>query len=109
MEYKSYQATVTFDDEAGILHGEVLGIRDVVTFQGQSVEELRDAFKDSVDEYISFCAERGKTPEMPFSGNIPLKLSPDVHRAAAEAAQFEGKTLSVWISDTIERAAAGSV
>ena len=59
MEHKGYRGAVSFDDETGTFHGEVVGTRDVVTFQGQSVEELRMAFKDSVDEYLDFCAERG--------------------------------------------------
>ena len=105
MEYKGYDARVTFDDEAGILHGEVAGIRDVVTFQGQSVTELRGAFQESIDDYIRFCKERGKTPETPYSGEIPLKLSPELHRAAAKAAQAEGKTLNAWLADIIKKMA----
>ena len=68
MEYKGYQGSITFDDEAGIFHGEVVGTRDVITFQGKSVEALRQAFRESVDEYMAFCRERGKEPETPFSG-----------------------------------------
>ena len=57
MKYKGYTGHVMFDDEAEIFHGEVLGIRDVVTFQGKSVKELEKAFRDSVDDYLEFCAE----------------------------------------------------
>ena len=59
MEYKGYLSRVEFDDEANIFHGEVINIRDVVTFQGKSVDELRQAFADSVEDYMAFCAERG--------------------------------------------------
>ena len=102
MEYNGYRGAVGFDDEAGIFHGDVVGTRDVVTFQGQSVEELRNAFKDSVDEYLKFCAERGRTPDKPFSGKIPLRTSPDLHRAASEAARLEGKSLNAWLSEVVE-------
>ena len=68
MEYKGYQSSVILDDEVGIFHGEVVGTRDVITFQGKSMEELREAFRESVDEYINFCRERGKEHETPFSG-----------------------------------------
>jgi predicted HicB family RNase H-like nuclease len=64
MEYKSYIAAVASDD-AGLLHGEVINIRDVVTFQGETVEQLRAAFRDSVDDYLAFCAERGEAPDKP--------------------------------------------
>ena len=108
MEHNGYEASVTFDNEAGIFHGELVGIRDVVTFQGESVEELRQAFRESVDDYVSFCRERGREPEIPFTGHIPVKISPEAHRAAAEAAKYEGKTLETWLSEIIERAAAGT-
>ena len=62
MEYKGYLAQVEFDDEASLFHGEVINIRDVITFQGQSVDELRQAFEDSVEDYLEFCAERGEQP-----------------------------------------------
>ena len=68
MAYKGYLAHITFDEQANLLHGEVINIRDVVTFQGQSVDELRQALADSVEDYLAFCAERGEAPDQPFSG-----------------------------------------
>ncbi len=65
MEYKGYLATPEFDDGAGIFHGEVVNTRDVITFQGESVSELREAFRASVEEYLAYCAERGEEPEQP--------------------------------------------
>ena len=67
MEYKGYNATVEFDDEAEIFHGEVALVRDVITFQGTSVDELRQAFRDSIEEYLEWCAERGEAVEKPMS------------------------------------------
>ena len=63
MNYKGYEARVELDDEAGVFHGEVINTRDVITFQGSSVEELKQAFEDSVDDYLEFCASRGEDPE----------------------------------------------
>lgn len=54
MEYKGYVGQVNFDDEVGIFHGEVVNTRDVITFQGKSVDEIRHAFHDSVDEYLEW-------------------------------------------------------
>lgn len=108
MEYKGYEGMVTFDAGDEIFHGEIVGIRDVVTFQGKSVEELMLAFRESIDDYVSFCIERGKESETPFSGHIPLRLSPATHRAAVEAAKCEGKSLDSWLSEIIERATAGT-
>ncbi|MEZ4716132.1 MAG: type II toxin-antitoxin system HicB family antitoxin [Caldilineaceae bacterium] len=77
MESKGYIGSVQFDDDADIFHGEVINIRDVVTFQGTSVQEIRKAFQDSVDDYLEFCAERGEEPERPFSGKFTVRVSPE--------------------------------
>ena len=60
--YKGYQARVELDEEAAVFHGEVVNTRDVITFQGSSVAELKHAFEDSIDDYLDFCASRGEDP-----------------------------------------------
>ena len=107
MEYKGYRASVTFDDEIEIFHGEVIDTRDVITFQGVSIEELKESFRGSVDEYLKFCAERGLDPGKPCSGRISLRVTPNVHSAALTAATNEGKSLNAWIAQTVEKAALG--
>ena len=103
-DYKGYRAAVTFDADAGIFHGEVVGTRDVITFTGTSVEELEREFRFSVDDYLAVCAERGRRPDKPFSGKIPLRVSPEIHRAAALAARAQGKSLNAWLAETVARA-----
>ncbi len=102
MEYKGYRAAVIFDDSIEIFHGEVVDTRDVVTFQGVSVDELRREFKISVDDYLEFCRERGREPDKPYSGEISFKVSSKVHRTADAAARSEGKTLEEWLAETVE-------
>ncbi len=83
MEYKGYLGKVEFDDEAGVFHGEVSNTRDVITFQGKSVAELKQAFHDSVDDYLAFCAARrragqallGTIRHADFSGAAPQSES----------------------------------
>ena len=108
MEYQGYRAAITFDDEAGVFHGEVVDTRDVIVFEGTSVEQLHREFRSSVDDYLAVCAERGRTPDRPFSGKIPLRVSPAVHRAATAVARAEGKSLNAWLAEIIEAAAARS-
>jgi predicted HicB family RNase H-like nuclease len=103
MEYKGYLGVIEYDAEAGIFHGEVINLRDVITFQGTCVEELRAALKDSVEDYLLFCAERGEDPEKPFSGNLPLRIDPALHRKIYVQARQDGKSINRWISDTLER------
>ena len=105
MEYAGYRAVVTYDDDAGLFHGEIVDTRDVITFQGTSVPDLRQAFRESVDEYLKVCAERGRTPDKPFSGNVALRLPPSVHRDATAAARSADQSLNAWLTDTIRRAA----
>jgi len=104
MDYEGYRAVVTYDDEVGVFHGEVVDTHDVITFQGTSVEELRQAFRESVDEYLKLCAERGRTPDRPFSGNVALRLPPSVHRDATAAARSADQSLNAWLTETITRA-----
>ena len=105
MEYKGYLSRVEFDDEANIFHGEVINIRDVITFQGRSVDELRQAFKDSVEDYLAFCTERGEEPDQPFSGRFMLRLSPEQHRKVILAAEKVGKGVEVWAAEALNQAA----
>ncbi len=104
MEYKGYVGRVAFDGEAEIFHGEVVNLRDVITFQGRSVDELRRAFEDSVDDYLAWCSERGKEPDKPFSGKFVVRLDPEVHRSVSAAAREEGKSLNAWVADRLASA-----
>ena len=105
MEYKGYLARVEFDSEANLFHGEVINIRDVITFQGKSVDELNQALKDSVEDYLEFCTERGEQPEKPFSGRFTVHLSPEAHRRVIIAAERAGKRLDNWVADVLGKAA----
>jgi predicted HicB family RNase H-like nuclease len=104
MTYKGYQATIEFDDEAEIFHGEVTGLRDVITFQGKSVAELKKAFRDSVEDYLAFCKERGEEPERPFSGQFMVRTGPQAHRMAVLAARAKGVSLNAFVTTAIETA-----
>lgn len=103
MKYKGYHGKVNFDEEAKLFHGEVVGLKDVITFQGTSVDELEQAFKDSIDEYLDFCKELKRAPEKPFSGKLMLRLSPEIHERAAFQAKCTGVSLNAWINQGIEQ------
>lgn len=105
MEYKGYHAVVQFDDDAGIFHGDIIGTQDTVTFQGETVVDLKKAFRDSVESYLAVCAELGHEPSKPYSGQIEIRIAPDLHRFADEAACKVGQTLDEWLTDTVARAA----
>ena len=104
MEYKGYFAKVDFDDDANIFHGEVINLRDVITFEGENVRELKQAFQDSVDDYLAFCTERGEDPEKPYSGKFVVRLEPELHKNITIEARKKGKSLNVWVKDVISKA-----
>ena len=104
MEYKRYMGRVEFDADAGHFHGEVVNTRDTITFQGRSVSELEGAFRDSVDDYLAFCAERGETPDKPFSGQFVTRISPELHRQVNLAASNSGKSLNAWVVEQLQAA-----
>lgn len=103
MKYKGYLGEVNYDPEAKIFHGEVLGLKDVITFQGTTVDEIETAFKESINDYLQWCKERGEQPEKTFSGNIRLRLSPDLHAKLAQSAVINGTSLNSLIIDKLSR------
>ena len=103
MKYKGYLAEVIFDDEAKLFHGEVLGLKDVITFQGTSVSELEKAFQDSVDDYLEWCKERGEQPEKAFSGSLCVRMSPDLHAKLSHEAQLKNQNLNNLIIDKLSK------
>ena len=104
MKYRGYVGNVEFDEDADLFHGEVIGMRDVITFQGRSVDELRRAFRDSVDDYLAMCEEEDRDPDKPFSGKLLLRLTPELHRKASIAATKHKTSLNRWLVETIEAA-----
>jgi predicted HicB family RNase H-like nuclease len=104
MEYKGYIGKVEIDDEAVILHGEVINIRDVITFEGKSVDEIQKAFRESVDDYLEFCAQREESPEKPFSGKFVVRLPTELHRKAYIQAKLANKSLNGWVTEVLRTA-----
>lgn len=94
MKYKGYTARVEFDSGASVFHGEVEGVRDVITFEGTSVEELKKSFQDSVDDYLAMCEGRNEEPDKPYSGKFVVRVDPELHRELAVAASEIGKSLN---------------
>ena len=102
LKYKGYTGRVEYNDEAKIFHGEVLDTKDVITFQGTTVNELEAAFRESIDDYLAFCCERGEKPEKPFSGKFVLRIPPDLHQKFAIEARKSGKSLNNWVVDVLK-------
>ena len=104
MMYKGYAARIDYSDDDGCFVGRVAGIRDMITFHGETVVELRRAFAEAVDFYLTTCAERGETPNKPYSGKLMLRLPPEVHAHAAMMAVAHGKSLNQWAAEVLANA-----
>jgi len=107
MTYKGYAAKIDYSDEDLCFVGHVAGIRDVIGFHADNVSDLRNAFEEAVDDYLSYCTEQGREPLRPASGKISLRISPEVHSAINIAAEVSGKSVNQWINDTLTKAAHG--
>ncbi|MEO5371706.1 MAG: type II toxin-antitoxin system HicB family antitoxin [Magnetococcus sp. DMHC-1] len=104
MMHKGYAARIDYSDEDGCFVGRVAGIKPIITFHGESVADIRQAFRESVDFYLETCAARGDKPEYPFSGKIMARVKPELHARAKSMADATGKSLNQFVTDAIERA-----
>ena len=104
MRYKDYEATVEYDEDAEIFHGEVADLRDVITFQGKSVAALKKAFADSIEDYLAFCKTRGEEAEKPFSGQFVVRTDPSLHKDVSTAARRAGVSLNKFVTSALEKA-----
>ena len=105
MTYKGYAARIEYDDDDRIFTGRIAGIRDGVGFHAESVDGLRLAFHEAVEDYLETCAKVGKEPQKAYSGRVMFRVSPETHRKAAMAAEISGKSLNQWAEEVLELAA----
>lgn len=103
MQYKGYTGVLEIDEEDGILHGRVAGLRDIVTFEGRTVAEARRSFEESIDFYLKSCAEDGVEPDRPYSGKFLVRVDPAVHRALAVRAEAAGCSLNAAVEELLAR------
>lgn len=104
LTYKGYYATVGFDSDSHLLCGSVVGMNDGVYFEAESGSSIESAFRDAVDDYLAFCAEKGKQPEKSYKGSFNVRINPELHRAAAMAAAAKKESLNQFVADAIAAA-----
>lgn len=105
LTYKNYTATLEVDTKSGNICGRVAGIRDVITFQGETVAKATERFHQVIDNYLEFCQEVGEEPEKPFSGRLPYRTSSEKHRMIYLAAEQTGKSINSWMDEVLYDAA----
>lgn len=100
--YKGYFTAIQCDFESGVLWGKIEGIDDLITFEGDTIPEVTAAFEESVDDYLDYCAQIGKQPEKAYSGSFNVRVPSELHKAAAERAFVDGKTLNQVVATALE-------
>ncbi|MCI1722862.1 MAG: type II toxin-antitoxin system HicB family antitoxin [Lachnospiraceae bacterium] len=101
MEYKGYIGSVDFSEEDQVLHGKVLGIRSLVSYEGTSVKSLIKDFHHSVDLYLENCKESGTKPETAYKGSFNVRIPSDMHKKAAMAAMSRKESLNRYVEEAI--------
>jgi len=109
LHYKNYVGSVEFSETDAVLHGKVVGIKSLISFEGDSVSAIIDDFHNAVDEYLEFCVETRKQPEKPFKGSFNVRIGTDLHRKAVLAASARGISLNTFVEDAIKQTVAAGV
>jgi predicted HicB family RNase H-like nuclease len=105
MTDKGYTGVFEYYPDDNTFHGQVAGIMDVVHFTGASIDELKQALADSVEDYLEFCAEQGKEPQKPYSGRFNVRIKPELHQRIASRAAQDGKSLNAWVAEALTKVA----
>lgn len=105
LEHKGYTGTVEFNAEDEVFFGKLNGIRDVVSFEADSVIKLKKAFKDAVEDYIETCSKLGKDPDKEFKGSFNVRIKPRLHRLAV----IKSTALKISLNQFVEQVIAKEV
>jgi len=103
LEYKGYYGTVEFSAADKVLFGKVLGIKGLISYEGNSVQNLKADFEGAVDDYLEMCAENGVEPEKAYRGNFNVRVSPELHKALAFYSASHGQTLNSTVEEALRR------
>lgn len=101
LQYKDYLASVHFSSEDDVFYGKILGINDLVSFEGASVKELKKAFQAAVEDYLETCKEVGKEPNKTYKGTFNVRIPTDLHKEAAVFASINNLSLNDFVKTAI--------
>ena len=103
LHYKDYTGSVEFSEEDAVFHGKIIGIKALISFEGESVNSITEDFHKAVDEYLKFCVKTGREPEKPFKGSFNIRIGSELHRKATFAASACGVSLNAFVEDAIKK------
>ncbi|MDD4718136.1 MAG: type II toxin-antitoxin system HicB family antitoxin [Eubacteriales bacterium] len=101
MKYKGYYAHIEYSDDDNCFFGKITGIADIVSFEGESIIGLKQAFIDAVDDYLDICIRQGKEPQKAYKGSFNVRIDPDLHKEAAIIATAKGISLNQLVEKAV--------
>ena len=104
IEYKGYIGSVEYSEEDEILFGKVLGIRSLLSYEGETAKELITDFHTVIDDYLEMCNEKGQKPEKAYKGSFNVRISPDLHKKLVVSATYHDMSLNKYIEKILEKA-----
>jgi len=99
--YKDYSGSVEYSAEDKVFHGKIEFIRDLITFEAASVDDLEKEFQHAVDDYIETCKELGRKSQKAFKGLFNVRVNPELHKKAAIAALKKKISLNKFVENAI--------
>ena len=109
IQYKGYVGTVEFSEEDSIFYGKVVGIRSLISYEGETAKELLDDFHDAVDQYLEVCKAEGKKPEVAFKGSFNIRINPELHKKIYIYATTHKISINKYVEETLENSVAAHI
>ena len=104
LEYKGYYGSIDYSKDNKCLYGKVLGMtKDCILYEGNTVEELENDFRNGIDSYLEGCLELGIKPRKGYNGVLNIRIPSDIHSRIAIIAEKSGTSINAFIRDSIER------
>lgn len=106
IQYKGYVGSVEFSEEDGVFFGKVMGIRSLISYEGENAKELIKDFHGAIDDYLEYCKAEGKEPEIAFRGSFNIRLTPELHKKLYIYTTAHQISINKYIEDTLEKSPA---
>ncbi|MFH1051069.1 MAG: type II toxin-antitoxin system HicB family antitoxin [bacterium] len=103
LTYKDFIGSVHFNAEDNVFYGKIEGIDSLISFEGQTVAELKKSFEEAVNDYLSICLKTGKKPRKSYKGSFNIRISPELHSKIAEKSFKLGVPINKIVQQAIER------
>lgn len=101
LEYKGYTGSIEYSPEDSLLFGKVVGIRGLISYEGETGKLLEADFREAIDAYLADCKEEGKSPEKPFKGSFNVRIPATLHQRAALMAMEAKTSLNNFVAEAI--------